>query len=68
MRKPERIPEILYDVQRVWEAFPDLRLGQLILNVIPETALYYMEDDELVHRLLEFGYNIAKERMNVEEK
>lgn len=68
MREPQRIPKVLNDVQRVWEAFPDLRLGQLLLNVIPETQLYYMEDDELVHRLLEFGYAMAKEHMNGEEK
>ena len=68
MREPQRIPKVLNDVQRVWEAFPDLRLGQLLLNVIPETQLYYMEDDELVHRLLEFGYAMAKERMDGEEK
>ena len=68
MREPQRIPKVLNDVQRVWEAFPDLRLGQLLLNVIPETQLYYMEDDELVHRLLEVGYAMAKERMNGEEK
>ena len=64
MRDPKRIPEILHDVQRVWEAFPDLRLGQLLLNVVPDSALYYIEDEELVHRLLEFGYTLAKEKLN----
>ena len=64
MRDPKRIHEILYDVQRVWEAFPDLRLGQLLLNVVPDPALYYIEDEELIHRLLEFGYTLAKERLN----
>lgn len=68
MRDPKRIPEVLHDIQRVWEAFPDLRLGQLILNVIPEKQLYYMEDAELVHLLLDFGYSTAKERINGKEK
>ena len=68
MRDPNRIPNVLHDVQRVWEAFPDLRLGQLLLNVAEDPALYYMEDEELVHRLLEFGYNFAKEKLNVKEK
>lgn len=68
MRDPNRIPNVLHDVQRVWEAFPDMRLGQLLLNVAEDPALYYMEDEELVHRLLEFGYNFAKEKLNVEEK
>ena len=64
MRDPKRIPEILHDVQRVWEAFPDLRLGQLLLNVVSDPTLYYIEDEELVHRLLEFGYTLAKEKLN----
>lgn len=68
MRDPNRIPNVLHDVQRVWEAFPDMRLGQLLLNVAADPALYYMEDEELVHRLLEFGYNFAKEKLNVKEK
>ena len=61
MRDPKRIPNILHEIGRVWEAFPDLRLGQLLLNVVPDPALYYIEDEELVHRLLEMGYNTAKE-------
>ena len=61
MRDPKRIPNILHEIGRAWEAFPDLRLGQLLLNAIPDPALYYIEDEELVHRLLEMGYNTAKE-------
>lgn len=68
MRDPNRIPHILHEVQRVWEAFPDLRLGQLILNVAPDPTLYYLEDEELVHRLLEKSYDTAKEILNVEER
>ena len=67
MRDPKRIPGILHDVQRVWEAFPDMRLGQLLLNVAADPALYYLEDDELVHRLLEFGYRFAKDSLNGKE-
>ena len=68
MRDPNRISQVMHDVQRVWEAFPDMRLGQLLLNVAADPTLYYMEDEELVHRLLEFGYNFAKEKFNSEEK
>lgn len=32
MRDPNRIPEILETVKTLWEANPDLRLGQLIIN------------------------------------
>ena len=67
MRDPKRIPGVLHDVQRVWEAFPDMRLGQLLLNVVADPALYYLEDDELVHRLLEFSYRFAKDSINGKE-
>ena len=67
MRDPKRIPGVLHDVQRVWETFPDMRLGQLLLNVVADPALYYLEDDELVHRLLEFSYRFAKDSVNGKE-
>ena len=31
MRDPKRIPEMLEAIRDVWEAHPDLRLGQLIM-------------------------------------
>lgn len=68
MRDPNRIPHILHEVQRVWEAAPDLRLGQLLINCVRSPALYYIEDDELVHCLLEMSYDAAKEILNVEER
>ena len=67
MRDPKRIPGILNEIGRVWEAFPDMRLGQLLLNVAADPALYYLEDDELVHRLLEFSYRFAKDSVNGKE-
>ena len=53
MRDPKRIPKILEKLRKVWEARPDLRLGQLIENVFPNTeydyiSSYYVEDDEFI--------------------
>lgn len=55
-RNPNRIQGILAHVEQVWEQYPDLRLGQLLLNALggvtagaPE--LYYMEDTDLASRL-----------------
>jgi len=31
-RSPNRIPEILSRIQRIWEQQPDLRFGQLLIN------------------------------------
>lgn len=35
MRDPDRIRDVLDAIRRVWEKYPDLRLGQLILNAVP---------------------------------
>jgi hypothetical protein len=54
-RDPKRIPLILKQLEEVWQEHPDLRLGQLVLNVlsgdIPNPLLYYIEDDKLVETL-----------------
>lgn len=51
MRNPNRIDRILNEIRIIWKQYPDLRLGQLILNVIENPALYYIEDEELVELL-----------------
>lgn len=59
MRNKDRIDKMLLLIERLWKKYPDLRLGQIILNVVPEDKLYYIEDDVL--------YNLIKERYNIEE-
>ena len=52
MRNSKRIPELLRIISKVWYKYPDLRLGQLILNGCPTDAgLYYMEDEDLIENL-----------------
>lgn len=51
MRNPNRIDRILNEIRIIWKQYPDLRLGQLILNAIENPALYYIEDKELVELL-----------------
>ena len=49
MRDKKRIPDILARLENVWEKYPDLRLGQLIVNVVDDASLLYMlEDNELI--------------------
>ena len=50
MRDPDRISVILERLQKVWEKYPDLRFGQLVLNVL-RNDFYYVEDEELVSRI-----------------
>ena len=60
MREPERIPKILFQIERVWECYPDLRLGQLILDAVDARQLYYMEDEELIEQLFKFAYSMKE--------
>lgn len=54
MRDIGRIDKVLKEVSEVWKQIPDLRLGQLLLNVLQDPILYYIEDDQLVLHLKEF--------------
>lgn len=57
MRDINRIDSMLNKIETVWKKYPDLRLGQLILNVVQEQDLYYIEDDKL-ESLIKDRYNI----------
>lgn len=54
MRDINRIDKILNEINDIWKQFPDLRLGQLISNVVRDPSLYYIEDDDLVAVLKKF--------------
>lgn len=55
MRDPARIKPMLDLLRTVWELNPDLRLGQLLVNIVrPKEScpeVFYVEDDELVRRI-----------------
>jgi uncharacterized protein YihD (DUF1040 family) len=56
LRDPVRINEILSLIEQVWRDHPDMRLGQLLCNLLDPTPnrLFYVEDDVLLERLGEF--------------
>ena len=54
MRNKYRIDAILNELQGIWMEVPDMRLGQLLLNVLKDPELYYIEDEELIAKLKEF--------------
>ena len=54
MRDINRIDRLLAKLGEVWKKYPQLRLGQLILNVINEPALYYMEDQDLIDSIIDY--------------
>ena len=43
--------EVLSKIETVWKQYPDLRLGQLLLNVCGSNDLFMMEDEKLQERL-----------------
>jgi hypothetical protein len=45
MRKPERIPEILLELYKLWSTMPDMRFWQLLF------AIWYLEDEITDHWL-----------------
>ncbi|MFK7748023.1 MAG: hypothetical protein AB8B65_06520 [Kordia sp.] len=58
MRDTNRIPKILNELERIWKANPDFRLGQLIVvGTKPKEAcpeVFYIEDENLLEGLLNF--------------
>ena len=50
-RDKGRFGEILSKLEKVWNQYPDLRLGQLLVNVCGKSDLFMIEDEELLERL-----------------
>ena len=61
MRNPDRIPEILKELEEFWKQNPDLRLGQIISNLSYESMRnndpFYMEDKDLLELLKQKNKN-----------
>lgn len=55
MRDPNRIPEVLRELEDFWKQVPDWRLGQVISNFSYELTgnndPFYMEDKDLLEIL-----------------
>lgn len=50
MRDPDRIPEVLEELERIWRHYPSWRLGQLITNVADwaDQSVWDLEEDVLL--------------------
>jgi uncharacterized protein YihD (DUF1040 family) len=59
MRDPKRIDIVLSEIREIWQQNPDLRLGQLLCNVLRDPMLYYVEDEQLVEYLKKY-YNTTE--------
>ena len=67
MRSVDRIPNILDRVSKIWEKYPDLRLGQLLLNCFSDPLLYYVEDDKLIEALESYYLNLCNKDKELDE-
>ena len=67
MRDPKRIDVILQEIGAIWHKYPDMRLGQLIGNVLEGPNFYYVEDDSLVKALKDV-YEGAKEPVEFDDE
>ena len=67
MRDPKRIDEILNLIKSIWISYPDLRLIQLLICILPKQGpwhdgdYFYMEDEKLVKYLKTYLKNIKEE-------
>lgn len=61
MRDPTRIPIVLEEIRKLWEHYPDWRLGQLIVNATGRNDPFYTEDDMLVAHLQQLNREIQDE-------
>ena len=67
MRDPKRIDVILQEISDIWHKYPDMRLGQLIGNVLEGPSLYYVEDSSLVKALKDM-YEGAEEPVKFDDE
>jgi hypothetical protein len=62
MRNPDRIPEILKELEKFWKQVPDWRLGQVISNFSYELTgnndPFYIEDEALLTLLKNKNKNL----------
>ena len=61
MRNPERIQEVLKELEEFWKQNPDWRLGQVICNfsyeLMGNNDPFYMEDKDLLELLKQKNKN-----------
>lgn len=65
MRDIKRIKPIMQKIEAIWDANPDLRLGQLIGNVVDPKYLYEISDERLIN-FIEKTYPIRTNEPKVE--
>lgn len=65
MRDEKRIDIILEEIGKIWHKYSDMRLGQLIGNVLEGAGLYYVEDESLLDALKKCYDNLSEDEVIV---
>jgi len=67
-RNPNRIPRIMAKLQALWEEYPDLRLGQLIMNIDGTNKdFWHVEDSEWEKKITRCHQNWSTSYQEQEE-
>ena len=68
MRDLDRVKVIIEHLQKLWEAYPDMRFGQLIENFVVEPKYLWFQEDDVTLRLLDLAlYDVEKYGINDSE-
>ena len=57
MKNPKRIDRYCRDLAEIWHKAPDMRFGQLMVNLMSEVmgqtgrGIFYIEDNEMFERM-----------------
>lgn len=51
MRDPKRIKPFLAEIEKIWEKCPDLRFGQLMMNIKFDRDPFFMEESEFLEAM-----------------
>lgn len=64
-REKDRIIRMLAKIHEIWDETPDMRLGQLLVNLDvapPNTDIFYIEDD-VMEKTIDTGIASLREKM-----
>lgn len=55
MRNKESIHQVCEELERCWNTYPNLKLGQLLIDAVGSMNLFHINDEELVKVLKDFA-------------
>lgn len=56
-RNPDRIKPMLEKIEEAWKMYPDLRLGQLLIDCAKKNDVFSIEDDKMFEKIQDFINN-----------